>query len=143
MSRLRPHQLLFFGRAVSSCSLLMRAFASRNWFLIHCLSCKRLSLASAVYRPDVWFWREQSMSIWERIRSSPGPYNEVVHAEWEFEQIEGRARGRMFVNKVMKEARDEAYWPEAYSWLGKTLSSLYENVAPMLREEMDLKEAVS
>jgi len=44
----RPRQLLFFGRAVSSCSLLIRAFASRNWFLIHCLSCKRLCLASAV-----------------------------------------------------------------------------------------------
>ena len=49
----------------------------------------------------------------------------------------------MFINKSMKDVRDETSWAEVYSWLGNTLSLLYEKIAPKLREDMDQKEAVS
>jgi hypothetical protein len=90
---------------------------------------------------DVWFWREQSIPIWERIRASPAVYNELAGTGWEFEQVEGRTRTRMFIDLTLKDARDEACWVEGYSWLGSKLSLLYEKIAPKLRQEMDQSEA--
>jgi len=89
---------------------------------------------------DVWFWREASFPVWERIRLSPQPYNELLNAEWEFEQVEGRPRARMFVNQSITDRRNESSWPEVYRWLGEKLSLFYERVAPKLREEMDRDE---
>jgi hypothetical protein len=89
---------------------------------------------------DVWFWREQSFPVWERIRTSPAPYNDIIQSEWGFEQVDGRTRARMFLNQSTVDARDESTWPELYRWLGNTLSLLYEKVAPKLREEMDQEE---
>jgi hypothetical protein len=92
---------------------------------------------------DIWFWRDASFRIWERIRASPNPYNELVNTEWDFEQVEGRSRARMFVNRSVTDLRRESSWLEVYRWLGEKLSLVYEKVAPRLRGEMDRNEAAS
>jgi Protein of unknown function DUF262/Protein of unknown function (DUF1524)/Domain of unknown function (DUF4268) len=89
---------------------------------------------------DVWFWREASLPVWERIRQSPEEYNALVGEEWEFEQVEGRTRARMFVNQTSTDLRNESSWADVYRWLGEKLSLVYERVAPKLRDEMDRTE---
>lgn len=85
---------------------------------------------------DVWFWRAASTPTWERIRQDPAPFNELVGAAWEFEQVEGQERARMSLNQEA-EVRDESSWPALYEWLGEKLSLVYERVSPRLREEME------
>jgi len=89
---------------------------------------------------DVWFWREASFPVWERIRRMPKPYNDLIGAEWEFEQVERHARGRMFVNQHVADMRNESSWPEVHRWLGEKLTLVYERLVPKLREAMDLNE---
>ena len=83
---------------------------------------------------DVWFWREQSLPMWDKIRNAPEEFNELLGTARGFDQIEGRARARMFVDLPVKNLRDEASWPSA-SWFGEKLNLLYTRVAPRLREE--------
>src|SRR5262249_50225319 len=85
---------------------------------------------------DVWIWREASLPVWERIRQSPGEYNELLGVAWEFEQVEGQPRARMSVSHVA-DVRNESTWPELYRWMGDKLSILYERIAPKLRAAMD------
>jgi len=92
---------------------------------------------------DLWFWREASLPLWERVRVSPMSYNELVAATWRFEQVEGRPRARMFIDQPVTDIRKETSWPEIYRWIGEKLSLIYETVIPKLREEMDLAEADS
>jgi hypothetical protein len=92
---------------------------------------------------DVWFWSGASLPVWERIRLSPKAYNELVNAHWEFEQVEDRARGSMFLNQPASDLRNESSWPAVYGWLGEKLSLVYERVMPKLREEMDRGETAS
>lgn len=89
---------------------------------------------------DVWFWREASLPVWERIRQSPEEYNALVGEVWGFEQVEGRLRARMFVNQPSTDLRNESSWADVYRWLGEKLSLVYERVAPKLRDEMDRTE---
>lgn len=100
----------------------------------------RFSLRNRVVGIDLWFWREASFPVWERIRRSPEDYNVLLGAEWEFEQVEGRPRARMFLNHSATDVRNESSWSEYYRWLGEKLSVVYERVAPMLRHEMDRNE---
>jgi uncharacterized protein with ParB-like and HNH nuclease domain len=86
---------------------------------------------------DVWFWREASFPLWESIRGSPEPYNALVDSTWEFEQVEGRPRARIFLEKSVEDLRKESSWPLAQKWLGEKLSMFYEHVVPKLRQEMD------
>jgi hypothetical protein len=97
----------------------------------------RFSLRHSHAGIDVWFWREASIPIWERIRKEPLAWNSLVGATWEFEQLEGRRRVRMFLNRTVSDTRNEELWPELYPWFGEKLSLLYEKVAPKLRAEMD------
>ena len=90
---------------------------------------------------DLWFWREASLPVWERVRASPNPFNELVAATWRFEQIEGRPRARMFIDQPVADIRNETLWPEIYRWVGEKLSLVYERVIPRLREEMEAAEA--
>jgi len=90
---------------------------------------------------DVWFWREASLPVWERIRQSPEEYNALVGEVWGFEQVEGRPRARMFVNQTSTDLRNESSWAVVYRWLGEKLSLVYERVAPKLRVEMDRNES--
>lgn len=90
---------------------------------------------------DVWFWREASLPVWERIRQSPEEYNAIVGEKWGFEQVEGRSRARMFVNQTSTDLRNESTWADVYRWLGEKLSLVYERVAPKLRVEMDRTES--
>jgi uncharacterized protein with ParB-like and HNH nuclease domain len=85
---------------------------------------------------DVWFWRETSMPIWRRIRQAPGPYSDLVDANWDFEQIEGQERARMSLS-YEAEVRNQALWPKLYSWIGEKLLLLYQRVVPVLRQEME------
>jgi hypothetical protein len=92
---------------------------------------------------DVRFWRDASIPVWEAIIKEPGAWNALVGAVWEFEQIEGRTRARMFLNQSLRDARDETTWPDVYPWFGEKLSLLYEKIAPRLREEMDRHERMT
>lgn len=103
----------------------------------------RLGLRHSSAGIDVWFWREASLPVWERIRASPNAYNEFVSADWGFEQIEGRQRARMFIDRPAEDLRNETSWPEVYRWLAEKLSLVYERIAPKLREEMDRASAGS
>jgi len=86
---------------------------------------------------DVWFWREASLPVWERIRESPDVYNVLIGATWEFERLQGsRPRAFMSIN-LEKDVRHESSWPEVYEWLGQKLSVVYEVLSPKLRQEMD------
>jgi hypothetical protein len=87
---------------------------------------------------DVWFWREASLPVWDKIRQSPADYNLLVNASWEFEKVQGRPRAFMSIS-IAKDVRQESSWPEVYEWLGQKLSLVYELLAPKLREEMDGK----
>ena len=86
---------------------------------------------------DVWFWRDASIPVWEAISREPATWNDLIGGVWEFDQVEGRTRVRVFLNQPLQDARNEASWPEVYPWFGEKLSLLYEKVAPKLREEMD------
>lgn len=78
--------------------------------------------------------------LWERVRASPNPYNELAAVTWCFEQVEGRHRARMFVDQPVADLRNETLWPDIYRWISEKLSLVYERVVPKLREEMDLAE---
>jgi hypothetical protein len=90
---------------------------------------------------DVWFWREASRHVWERIRTSPEEYNTLVGEEWEFEAVDGRFRARMFINLAGTDLRKESSWADMYRWLGEKLSLIYERVAPKLRDAIDRRES--
>jgi hypothetical protein len=92
---------------------------------------------------DLWFWREASLPIWDCVRASPKPYNELVAAMWGFEQVEGRSRARMFIDLSVTDLRNKSLWPEIHRWIGEKLSLVYEHVVPKLREELDRIEADS
>ena len=85
---------------------------------------------------DIWFWRDASQPAWERIKQSPGEYNKLVGAEWEFATVDGRARTRMSVSHDA-DVRNEDSWIKVYRWLGETLSILYVDIVPRLREKVD------
>ncbi|OQW62436.1 MAG: hypothetical protein BVN28_05245 [Nitrospira sp. ST-bin4] len=97
----------------------------------------RLGLRQGKAGIDVWFWREGSFPLWEGIRATPDAYNELVNTVWGFDQVEGRQRGRMFIDLPVVELRNESSWPEVYQWLGQKLSLIYERIAPKLRAELD------
>ena len=103
----------------------------------------RFSLRNHLAGIDVWFWREASLPVWERIRQAPGPYNELIGEAWGFHQVEGRSRACIYVDHSTADMRREASWPEVYRWLGEKLSLVYEKVVPELREVMDHTEGIS
>lgn len=84
---------------------------------------------------DIWFWREASTRLWERIRSAPDQYNALIGAPWEFRRVAGSRRAWMTVERPAS-LRDERSWPELYRWLGEKLSLLYSQVQPKLLGEM-------
>jgi hypothetical protein len=65
---------------------------------------------------DVWFWRVASIPVWEAISREPDVWNALIGAVWEFDQVEGRTRARMFLNQSLRDARNEATWPDVYPW---------------------------
>lgn len=103
----------------------------------------RFSLRHDYAGVDVWFWRDASLPLWDRIRQAPEAYNELFGAEWCFGQVEGRSRARMFVTLPMQDPRNASSWPAVYTWLGERLSRLQERIVPRLRSEMDRSEAAS
>jgi len=86
---------------------------------------------------DVCFWREPSFRVWEKIKTAPGEWNNLIAGSWEFEGSTEKQRGYMSVWREVPNLRNESSWPEAYRWMSEKLSALYEKVAPRLREEMD------
>lgn len=96
----------------------------------------RFGLRQGTAGIDVWFWREPSFIVWDRIRQAPDEYNAAIGTDWVFDRLEGHARAVMSINRS-GELRDESSWPDLYRWLGEKLSLLYELVAPKLRAEMD------
>lgn len=86
---------------------------------------------------DVYFWREPSFHVWEKLRAAPDEWNGLIGATWEFRQTGEKQRGEMSVWRDVPDIRKDSSWPDAYRWLGERLSALYEKVAPRLREEMD------
>jgi hypothetical protein len=62
---------------------------------------------------DVWFWRVASIPVWEAISREPDVWNALIGAVWEFDQV---SRARMFLNQSLRDARNEATWPDVYPW---------------------------
>jgi uncharacterized protein with ParB-like and HNH nuclease domain len=100
----------------------------------------RFSLRHLYVGIDVWFWREASLPIWQRISVSPDKFNELLKTKWEFEQVEGHSRARMFISLSVPELRTESSWLDAHRWFGEKLSLVYESVIPELRDEMDSRD---
>ena len=100
----------------------------------------RFALRQESVAIDVWFWREASFPVWEKISHSPDEYNSLVDANWEFEQVEGHSRGRMSITQITEAIRKEASWSDLYHWFGEKLSLVYERILPKLRSEMDRHE---
>lgn len=97
----------------------------------------RFSLRQQHAGIDIWFWREASLPLFERIRESPEDLETLLGVKFEFDPPEGRrSRGRILLS-VSAPVREEASWPAVYRWIGEKLTVLYESAAPKLREEMD------
>lgn len=87
---------------------------------------------------ELYFWREPSIKVWEKLQSAPQqPWNELIGESWAFEQRGEQRLHIMSVYKQVPEIRGASSWPDAYRWLGEKLSSIYERVAPRLREELE------
>ena len=97
----------------------------------------RFSLKRDTVGIDVWFWRAASRPVWERIRTAPAEYDELIGTNWKFEPVEGRQRARMYVDRAADDLRSDATWPDLYRWFGKNLAIVYGDVAPKLRQELD------
>lgn len=100
----------------------------------------RLGLRHENVGIDVWFWREASLPLWNIIRRTPQPYNNLIDATWIFEQVEGRDEACMFINQAASDLRNESSWPTVYTWIGAKLSLVYEGVVPLLRVEMERQQ---
>jgi uncharacterized protein DUF262/uncharacterized protein DUF1524 len=96
----------------------------------------RLGLQKKVVGIDIWFWREESASLWGEIKLQPQQYNELIGAPWSFEQIKDGPRARMFIEAPVEQVRNPATWPQAQEWFGRNLVAIYEKVFPVLREKM-------
>jgi len=97
----------------------------------------RLGLRDGVVGIDLWFWREESMPVWRKLKDAPGQVDGLVGSTWSFEQIKDRERARMSIELPMKQIRDPSAWPSAFEWLGGKLTVIYEKLVPLLREEME------
>ncbi|MGH6827862.1 MAG: DUF262 domain-containing protein [Rhizomicrobium sp.] len=96
----------------------------------------RLGLKNHVIGIDIWFWREESTSLWEEIKAAPDAYNDLVGDVWKFEQIKEGPRARMYIEAPVEQLRNPATWPKAQEWFGKNLVAIYEKVFPVLRDKM-------
>jgi hypothetical protein len=86
---------------------------------------------------EVYFWREPSFHLWEKIRAAPEEWNRLIGGSWTFQQSGERQRALMSIWLEIPQIRKETSWPDAYRWFGERLSALYEGIAPRLRQEMD------
>jgi hypothetical protein len=43
----------------------------------------------------------------------------------------------MYIDHATADLRTDAAWPDLYSWYGRTLAILYDQVASRLRRELD------
>jgi len=97
----------------------------------------RLGLRNHVVGIDIWFWRQESMPLWNAIRQSPETHNAAVGATWGFEQIKDKPRARIFIELPIEKLRDSSSWPTAYEWFGTKLTSIYGQLVPLLRSELE------
>jgi Protein of unknown function (DUF1524)/Domain of unknown function (DUF4268) len=86
----------------------------------------RFALRQQSIAIDVWFWRGASFTVWEEIRQAPDEWNQLIGAQWEFEQAEGQPRGRMSITQAVEQIKKESSWSNLYSWVGDELSLIYE-----------------
>jgi uncharacterized protein with ParB-like and HNH nuclease domain len=84
---------------------------------------------------DVYFWREASFPVWQKLQTSPNDINALIGADWIFGQTEDGKLRWMNINVALP-AGNEAAWPGAYAWFGRKLTLLFTAVAPKLRDEM-------
>lgn len=85
----------------------------------------------------IWFWREESMPVWQKLKAAPGKFDAIIGGKWIYEQIKDHARGRMTVELPVAHIRDPASWSSAYEWFGTKLAVIYNTIVPLLREEME------
>lgn len=74
---------------------------------------KRLAVCLGV------FWREASSSLCAKIRNAPQPWNNRVQFVWDFEQIEGCAPARMYLEDPVEALRYGSSWPEVFPRFGE------------------------
>lgn len=97
----------------------------------------RLGLRNQAVGIDIWFWREESMPLWNDIRSASTAYDVVIGDTWRFEQIKERPRARMYIELPIEQLRTPSSWPKAQEWIGSKLVLAYEKLFPILREKME------
>lgn len=96
----------------------------------------RVSFRHRLVAIDVWFWRQQSLPVWEMLRASPAELGALVGEDWVFEKMDGRPRALMSIEHAVPGVRDPSSWPDAQHWFSEHLPLLYERVALRLRALM-------
>jgi hypothetical protein len=96
----------------------------------------RLSLRHDLVGLDIWFWREESFPLWEHLKGDHQEMDTLVDATWQFDQVEGKSRGRMYLDHPSPDVREAANWPKAHQWMGEKLNLVFGRIMPRLREEM-------
>lgn len=85
---------------------------------------------------DVYFWREASLPVWERLQANPTEINALIDDSWTFGRPADGSNPAWMVVSLTATSDDEAEWPTLYGWLGQKMALLYGHVAPRLRQEM-------
>ena len=86
---------------------------------------------------DVWFWREASMPLWNKLYAQPDVVDSMIGPGWTFEKIEGKERGKMSLEHGVAGLRDEREWPAAHQWICSKLDVLYGALVPWLNKTGD------
>lgn len=85
---------------------------------------------------DVRFWRASSLSAWDTIQNRKEELDAAVDDIWEFGRPPEDKNPRWMTLEFDLPSSDESEWPLAYAWFGRRLDPLFDQIAPVLREEM-------
>ena len=85
---------------------------------------------------DVYFWREASFPVWEKLQQEREDADAIIGDSWSFGRPENDGHARWMTVTLAADSDDEAAWPSLYGWLGQKLALLYSGLAPRLRDEM-------
>lgn len=88
---------------------------------------------------DVYYWREASFPVWERLQQDRTEIDTLIDDSWTFDRPQNDEHPRSMTITLAADSDDESAWPSLYGWLGQRLALLYAQVAPRLREEMQVE----
>jgi uncharacterized protein with ParB-like and HNH nuclease domain len=85
---------------------------------------------------DVYFWREASFPVWERLQADHEEIDALIGDRWTFDRPQDDSHPRWMTVSLATDSDNEDSWPSMYGWLGQRLELLYAKLAPRLRDEM-------